>query len=291
MCRLAHMQILDTRTHWSRHFIAAMELVGQASARLPFGVPDPVMGGAAAVALYTGGLWPVTALEMATVDERKLIAELFAVGFRWSRGTQTVDLWHPDCEIGIDVVPTTAPGTPTEPAFQLTVTLDMERREPSTATTLQVVGIEDLIIDQARHWLLDGAPRGEPAARLQALVALARTGVGGPLRTGYLQRRLARETHGEVSIDDLWFGSEGPWAGSPRCLGLTDMRTRIQAWRAREGLPSDPTGPIGPDGLDTGLFAGISGGDDSLPRGWRSRAASATVLPFRIPHGTPPARR
>jgi hypothetical protein len=285
------MQMLDIRTNWSWPFLAAMDLAALASARLPFGVPDPVMGGAAAVALYTGGLWPVTALDMTTVDEAKLVAELFAVGFRWSRGTRSVDLWHPDCEIGIDILPPNSPGAPTGQANQLTVALDLERHGRTEVITLQVVGIEDLIIDQARGWLLDGAPRGEPAARLQALVALARTGVGGPLRTGYLQRRLARETQGEVSIDDLWFGTEGPWAGSPRCLGLTDMRSRIQAWRAREGLPSDPTGPIGPDGLDTGLFAGISGGDDGLPRGWRSGAASATVLPFRIPHGTPPARR
>ena len=285
------MQTLDTHTHWSRSFLAAMELAALASARLPFGVPDPVMGGAAAVALYTGGLWPVTALEMATVDERKLIAELFAVGFHWSRGTQTVDLWHPDCEIGIDVVPTTAPGTPTEPAFPLTVTLDMERREPSTATTLQVVGIEDLVIEQARHWLLDGAPRGEPVAQLQALVALARAGVGGPLRAGYLQRRLAQETLGEISIDELSFGAEGPWAGIPRCMGLTDMRSRIQAWRAREGFPTNPPGAIGPDRPDLALVAGIGGRDDDFAQGWRSGLASATVLPFRTPHGMPPARR
>ena len=283
------MQMLDTRTPWSRHFLAAMELAALASARLPFGVPDPVMGGAAAVALYTGGLWPVTALEMATVDERKLIAELFAVGFRWSRGTQTVDLWHPDCEIGIDVVPTTAPGTAAEPANQLTVTSNLERHGRSGVTTLQVVGIEDLIIDQARSWLLDGAPRGEPVAQLQALVALARAGVGGPLRAGYLQRRLARATQGEVSIDDLACGAEGPWAAAPRCMGLTDMQARIQAWRARAGLPTDPSDAISADSPDS--VASIGGRDDELPRGWRPGLASATILPFQIPHAMPPAQR
>jgi hypothetical protein len=285
------MQILDTRTHWSRHFLTAMDLVALAVARLPFGVPDPVMGGAAAVALYTGGMWPATALEMTTVDERKLVAELFAVGFRWSRGTRCVDLWHPDCAIGIDIVPMSEPGNPAAPPNQLTVTLDLERRGPPAVTTLQVVGIEDLIIDQARNCLLDGTPRGEPVARLQTLVAVARAGVGGPLCAGYLQRRLAWETQGEVSLDDLSFGTEGPWAGSPRCMGLSDMQSRIQAWRVREGLPSDPPGPNGPDGLDTDLFAGIGGRTDDLPRGWRSGLASATVLPFRVPDGTPPARR
>jgi hypothetical protein len=277
------MQMLDTRMRWSRHFLAAMELAARASARLPFGVPDPVMGGAAAVALYTGGLWSVTALAMTTVDAGKLVAALFAVGFRASRGMGRADLWHPDCAIGIDIVSATAPGTPTEPADPLTVTLDKNQCGPSTSATLQVVGIEDLIIEQARFWLLDGSPRGEDATRLQALVALARAGVGGPLRAGYLQRRLAWATQGEVAIEDLPFGAEGAWAGRPRCMSLTDMQAQIQAWRVREGLPPDPPGPISADGLDTDLFARIGGGDDDLPRGWRSGASSATVLPFGVP--------
>jgi hypothetical protein len=285
------MQMLDTRMRWSRHFLAAMELAARASARLPFGVPDPVMGGAAAVALYTGSLWPATALEMTTADEGALVAELFAVGFRRSRGARGVELWHPDCAIGIDIVSTTAPGTVAEPANQLTVALDLQRHGRSGGTTLQVVGIEDLIIDRAQSWLLDGAPHGESAAQLQALVALARAGVGGLLRTGYLQRRLARETQGEVSIGDPSFGSEGPWAATPRCMGLTDMQSRIQTWRAREGFPTNPPEAIGADSWDAALTARIDGRDDDLPRGWRSRAASATVLPFRIPREMPPARR
>jgi hypothetical protein len=274
------MQILDTCNHWSRDFLVAMELAGQASARLPFGVPDPMMGGAAAVALYTGGLWPVTALEMATVDEGALVAELFAVGFRLSRGMRPFDLWHPDCQIGIDILPASTPGTPAEPANQLTVTLDVERRGPSTATTLQVVGIEDLIIDHARSWLLDGASGGEPVAQLQALARLARAGVGGPLRAGYLQRRLARETQGEVTIDELSFASEGPWAGTSRCISLSDMQSRIQAWRAREGLASDPPGAID---ADIAMVASIGERVDALAGGWRPGLASATVLPFRMP--------
>jgi hypothetical protein len=285
------MQILDTLNHWSRHFLAAMDLAGQASARLPFGVPDPVMGGAAAVALYTGGLWPATALEMTTVDERTLVAELFAVGFRWSRGMRTVDLWHPDCLIGIDILPPSSPGAQAEQANQLTVALDMERHGRSAATTLQVFGIEDLIIDQARGWLVDGAPRGEPVARLQALVALARAGVGGPLRAGYLQRRLAWATQGEVSIDDLSCCAEGPWAATPRCMGLGDMQSRIQAWRARAGLPTDPSDAIGADNADISLVARTGGRADALARGWRPGLASATILPFQIPHGMLPAQR
>jgi hypothetical protein len=285
------MQMLDTRTHWSRHFLTALELAALASARLPFGIPDPVMGGAAAVALYTGGLWPVTALEMTTVDERKLVAELFAVGFRWSRGTRRVALWHPDCEIGIDILPAIAPRAPAKQANQLTVALDLERYGRSDVTTLQVVGIENLIAEQVQCWLLDGAPRGEHVTRLQALVALAWAGVGGPLRVGYLQRRLARETQGEVAIDDLAFGSEGPWAGAPRCVGLSDMRSRIQAWRARAGLASDPPDATVADSPDIALVARVGEHDNDFAQCWRSGLASATVLPFRLPHGMPPAQR
>jgi hypothetical protein len=284
------MQMLDAQMHWSRHFLAAMELAGQACARLPFGVLDPVMGGVAAVALYTGGFWPVTSLEMTTVDAGKLVAELFAVGFRASRGMRCADLWHPDCPIGIDIVSAATPRSPAEQQNQLTVAFDLERYGSSGMTRLKVVGIEDLIVDQARSWLRDGAPRGEPAMPLQALVALARAGVGGPLRAGYLQRRLMRETEGEVVIDDLPFGSEGPRAGAPRCMNLTDMRSRIQAWRTREGLAVDPPRATDPESADVGLVARIGGRDDQWPRPWHSGLVSATVLPFRIPDGTPPAR-
>jgi hypothetical protein len=285
------MQILDTRNHWSRHFLVAMELAGRASARLPFGVPDPVMGGTAAVALYTGGLWPVTALEMTTVDEGALVAELFAVGFRWSRGMRSGALWHPDCEIQIDILSTTTREASTEQVNQLTVALDLGRCGSSGMTTLKVVGIEDLIAAQARCWLLDGGPRGEHGTKLQALVALARAGVGGPLRAGYLQRRLALETQGEVFIDDLPFGSGSPWAGTPRYMGLTDMQSRIQAWRVREGFALSPPDAIGTHRSDIGLLATIGRGDGELVQGWQSGLASATVLPFRIPHGTGPAQR
>jgi hypothetical protein len=283
------MQMLDTRTHWPRDFLAALELAGQATARLPFGVPDPVLCGAAAVALYTGGLWPATTLEVTAVDQRKLVAELFALGFRWSRGARTVDLWHPDCEIGIDILPAVAPGSPAEQANQVTVTLDLERSGPSGVTTLKVVGIEDLIIEQVRCWLLDGAPVGENVTRLQALVALARAGVGGPLRASYLQRRLALETKGEVFIDDLTLESDNLRAGMPRSIGLTEMQVRIQAWRAREGLPSDPPGAIGPDSSDDAVLGASERRHEGVGQSGWSRSEPAKIPPFGTPRVVPQA--
>jgi hypothetical protein len=106
-------------------------------ARLPFGMPDPVLSGASAVALYTGGLWPVTALELTVADPGKLVAELFAIGCRWSRGARNGGLWHPDCEIGIDILPEVEPATPAKRANQLRVALDLERSGPSGVATLR----------------------------------------------------------------------------------------------------------------------------------------------------------
>ena len=238
------MQMLDSRTHWPREFLIALELLSLASARLPFGVPDPVLCGDAAVALYTGGLRRASALAVATADAGKLVAELFGVGFRVFRDPRQTYLWHSDCGVGIEILPAFEPKTLAEQANQILVDLDLEWREPCATTTLRVVGIEDLIVEQARCWLLDGAPSGEQIAVLQALVGLARAGVGGPLRLNYLQRRLALETNGEVIIEDLQGEAFNPKGATLRSVGLTEMQVRLQAWRAREGLPSHPSEAI-----------------------------------------------
>ena len=52
---------------------------------------------AAAVALYTGDLWPVGELQVIAADTRPLTAELFAAGFRWTQRPLYLGrgLWHP----------------------------------------------------------------------------------------------------------------------------------------------------------------------------------------------------
>jgi hypothetical protein len=40
------------------------------------------------------------------------------------------------------------------------------------------------------------------------LLALSRRGIGGPFRSGYLRRRLSRETGGEIAIEALSGGEE-----------------------------------------------------------------------------------
>jgi hypothetical protein len=89
--------MLEDHALWRDDFVGALQLLGLAAARLPFGVPDPILCGASAVALYTGDLWPVDELQVIAADTRPLIAELFAVGFRWTQRQlyHGKGLWHP----------------------------------------------------------------------------------------------------------------------------------------------------------------------------------------------------
>jgi hypothetical protein len=74
--------MLDDHALWRDNFVGALQLLGQAAARLPFGVPDPILWGASAVALFTGDLWLVGELQVIAADTRPLTAELVAAGFR-----------------------------------------------------------------------------------------------------------------------------------------------------------------------------------------------------------------
>src|SRR5215471_13250628 len=100
------MQHMSPGTLWRVDFVNALRSLGAAVARLPFGVPDPVICGATAVELYTGGLWSSSSLEVLAVEARPLIAELFAVGFRWAERPlhHDIGLWHPQLAIGVDII-------------------------------------------------------------------------------------------------------------------------------------------------------------------------------------------
>jgi hypothetical protein len=62
------MQQAADQTHWRTNFLSALALLAQAGARLPFGVPDPVLCSGSAVELYTGGLWSAADLEVVASD-------------------------------------------------------------------------------------------------------------------------------------------------------------------------------------------------------------------------------
>jgi hypothetical protein len=284
------MQQVGNRTHWRANFLGALAALARAGARLPLGVPDPVLCGVSAVELYTGSLWVGADLEVLAADTRLLTTELFVVGFRWSDRPRHAarGLWHPELEIGIDIIEAGAAPSVAEQSNRLIVAIDLERSGPADVVSLEVVGIEDLLAQQVECWLMDRSPPGEAAACLQGLLGVGREGVGGPLRMGYLQRRLARETHGEVVVETL--GSEGERAHlrAQRTTSLTEMRARISAWRDCHGLPTDPSYSENPGRSGLGS-AGIIGNRNEKPgRAGRCDRASATILPFDRVVAKPP---
>ena len=136
---------------WQRNFVATLQLLARAATRQPFGHPDPVLCGAAAVRLYTGDLWSAGCIEVFATEPRTLITELFAAGFRWTGRPKVADrgLWHPELQIGIDVIDPVQRGLAQE-SNTLTVALDLGTTGPADQelVSLKVVGIEDLIVEE-----------------------------------------------------------------------------------------------------------------------------------------------
>jgi hypothetical protein len=134
------MRHLTRRALWRVNFVEALQLVG--SARLPFGVPDPVLHGSAAIELYTDGLWSAADLDLYTLEPRSLIAELFGMGFRWAERPPSGGrgLWHPELQIGINIGSGGAPSDLAELSNVLTVINDLDLEQRAQAS-LKVIGI------------------------------------------------------------------------------------------------------------------------------------------------------
>jgi hypothetical protein len=276
------MQQAQYRTVWRMNFLSALKLLARAGARLPFGVPDPVLCGGSAVELYTGGLWPAVDLEVIGSDARLLTSELFAVGFRWSDRPRHAErgLWHRELDIGIDIIEARAAPSVAEQSNALVVVLDLDPSGPTNEASLKVVGIEDLIARQVGCWLRDGVSSGALAAQVQALVGLGRDGVGGPFGVSYLQRRLARETDGEVVVEMPWLEEgRGPMRAR-RTTSLREMQARIGVWRDYCGLSSgsmhseDQARPMGGSVHSVSRRNGLAG------REGRFDLPSAVIVPF-----------
>ena len=270
---------------WRPNFVGALQLLGEAAARQPFGISDPILRGTSAVALYTGGLWSADCLEVFAADARALIVELFAAGFRWTRRPGCVGrrLWHPGLQIGIDVNDH-APGGLAEQCNVLIVLLDLDAAGPadSQLVSLKVVGIEDLIIEEVVCQRRHGAPWGEVAAKARVLVALGREGVGGRLRTGYLHRRLVWETHGEAAFDvPLPAGAEDE-DSVPRITGLTQMRTLLKAWRVRRGCAFDRPRSEWPHGQRETGAREMHDCNEPWERAGAPAVVSANVIPLDV---------
>ena len=285
------MQTVIDRPLWRANFVGALQLLGQAVTRLPFGVPDPVLRGAAAVELYTGSLWPAAALELLTVAARPLIAELFAVGFRWGRpGHLDGGVWHPELQIGVDITERRTAMEPSEVSNLIAVSIDrrFEEQAESEAVSVKVIGIEDLITEQVAFSLTDGAPSREAATRVRMLTALGRAGVGGRFHVGYLQRRLAWETSSEVVLDAQPGEEEGEDAGAARTITLSQMRTLIGAWLDKRGFSFVRSASQTARGRDTMRMRRLRFCNDEP--GWErgSSAVPTNVVPFGgaapVPH-------
>ena len=252
-----------------------------AVARLPLGGPDPVICDASAVELYTGGLWPSANLEVLAAEARPLVGELFSVGFRWEERPPCRDtgLWHPKFSIGVNVIEGLTDLDLAARSNVVRVALDEPSHDAAGVTQewLSVVGIEDLIVQQITSWLARRAVGENIPARIDVLDALWRAGVGGRSRVGYLQRRLAWETHGEVELGS-WLSDEGAVLDPvPRTTTLTRMRAVIANWRAQRGLLFDT---IERSGVAAGRRP-VSRKYKGLPgRAGRSSAEPSNVVPF-----------
>jgi hypothetical protein len=134
-----------------RHFalLAALQIVGDVSGRLPYGISEPLLCGAAAISLYTGGLWRSAEVELWTTEPLALIVALIAEGFlpEDSSAPGGGRLRRADLEYTLSIAATgrslgSAIATNT---VRVVLDLDTAALLGSAASSLRVVGIEDLI--------------------------------------------------------------------------------------------------------------------------------------------------
>jgi hypothetical protein len=222
----------DALNFWRKDFVAALRLMGWAAARLPYGMPEPVLGGQAAVELYSGGLGPPTRqIVLLTTEASRLRHELMEMGFRPGdcSPSDAQNLRHPTVDrcIAIGVRP---------PLDANVVAVEIGSSDAHNPTTIRVVGIEELIADQISGWLRKGGRRSEITTLVQVLVELGRAGVAGPFRPAYLQHRLAQQTGGEVVLEPS-LAPDNLDDPAPRMTSLSSIGCLVRSWRAKRNLP------------------------------------------------------
>lgn len=220
---------------WAPRFRTAISLLGQASADLPIGSSEPILVGAAAMALYSGGLWRSNDIELIMDTPRPLHETLFAKGFRWVERPRHVarGLWHPTLDVAVEILPSTDVDYREMLVAELAVPSEPDAGCESTTTRLRIVGIEDLIAGCAADWNRR-ASRGPLASQLQTLIELAHAGIGGGLQIAYLKRRLAEVSAGEIDLNL----PDGQLTDRPvirRMLTEASLEERFQRWSARQG--------------------------------------------------------
>lgn len=288
------MQHADRRHLWPWAFLSSLQLLGRATACLPFGVPDPVLGETAAMVLYTGGCGSVTEIVVHAADAASLNAELMALGFRWGEHPTctTGRLWHPQLEQGISVIEDPEAPTPAEHTNVVTISLDGdgEYRAAMPMPRLRMIGIEDLIAGHVLRWLGEGATYGEASTTIQMLLGLGWAGVSGRFRAAYLRRRLAHETCGEVALD-LPPGYAEADTLEARTTSLSEIAGVIRTWRIRHGLAFDAMPSATRARFRHGRPRANPRPGERLERQGQSTLAPSNVIPFGWPPvGTPRMR-
>jgi hypothetical protein len=274
---------------WRRSFLDALQLLGGAAARLPLGTPDPVITGATAVELYTGGLWVAAELEIFSGNMAALRDELVAQGFRWAaeppRGGP--GLWHPTLRMGATIAhDRVLVAAARANILSLVVDSHDDVTARSAAACVSVLGIEDVIANQILLWLGEGARPGESLTLIDVLVSLARAGVSGPFRPSYLERRLAQETRGAVTLGSMNTTSALDDV-SRRVVPLSAMEAIVHRWRGSHGLGAEQVVDQRAPTAVTGSTMGIR--NDLADRGESSSLQLANVIPFRpIRYARPP---
>jgi hypothetical protein len=102
------------------------------------------------------------------------------------------------------------------------------------------------------------------------------------LRAGYLHRRLAWETRGEVVLEDLLPDRAGEDDAASRIISLTRMQALINAWRARRGFSFDrPRLQFSRERRQQGARQ-MPSDDDEWGRAGGPRASAANVIPLEV---------
>jgi hypothetical protein len=264
----------DAPDFWRKDFLATLRLIGSAAARLPYGAPEPVLGDQAAVELYSGGLWAARQVELLTTEARRLRAELMETGFRRDECSppDVRNLRHPWFDRGVNII-TRAP------IDANVVAVEIGTAGRQDVTTIRVIGIEDLIADQIMGWLGQGGRRGVITTLIQVLTELGRSGVAGPFRPAYLQRRLARETGGEAVLE-LPLAPYGLDDSAPRMTSLTSIRSVVGSWRASRNLPLDAAVLFGGPHRSDRKRSRIRNRNEITEKG-RLGVKTAQIIPFR----------
>jgi hypothetical protein len=265
----------DAPDFWRKDFVAALRLIGSAAARLPYGAPEPVLGGQAAIELYSGGLWPPTRrVELLTTDTSGLRPELMEMGFRPDEcsPSDARNLCHPTIDRCISIAVRAS-------VDANVVAVEIGSPGGHDPTTIRVVGIEELIADQISAWLRKGGDRSEITTLVQVLVELGRAGVAGPFRPAYLQRRLARQTGGDVVLESSLtpHSLDDP---APRMTSLSSIGCLVRSWRAKRNLPVEAADMF-PAQSRTGRRSSVILNRNEMQEVGCKAVEPAEIIPFR----------